>query len=80
MLGSEGNNFYFSGDVIDDILSITTLHPIKESTLKKILIDLNCNWKIVEDLIANNQIVKIPYNNNYFYLRKMRTNPASNVA
>ena len=67
LLGSEGNNFYFSGDVIDDILSITTLHPIKESTLKKILIDLNCNWKIVEDLIANNQIVKIPYNNNYFY-------------
>ena len=80
LLGPEGNNFYFSGDVIEDILSITTLHPIKESTLKKILIELGFNWKIVEDLIAKDQLVKIPYNNNYFYLRKMRTKSISNIA
>ena len=80
LLGQEGSNFYFTGDVIQDILSITAIHPIEESTLKTILTDLECNWKIVEDLINNGQIVKIPYNQNNFYLRKMRTNPISNIA
>lgn len=79
LLGSEGNDFYFSGDVEQDILSITALHPIEESTLKTILAKLDCTWQIVENLLKQNQLIKIPYNENYFYLRKMRTDPVTNI-
>lgn len=74
MLDYEGSDFYFSGNIEKDILSITSIHPIREKTLKEILVKkFNCNWDIVENLIKEKKLLRIPYNREIFYLRKMDT-------
>ena len=74
ILGFEGSDFYFSGDIREDILSITAIHPIKESVLEKLLSKFNANWQIVENLLKDKQLIKILYNNENFYLRKINRN------
>ena len=72
LLGYEGDNFYLSKDIINDILSITAVHPIKESILRSIIERTDNNWNIVEELLDTNQLKKVSYNKDNFYLRKIK--------
>lgn len=71
MLGFEGSDFYFSGDIEKDILSITSIHPIREKTLKEILTKLNYSWDVVENLIREKKLSITLYNKEYFFLRNI---------
>ena len=73
MLGYEGSDFHISGNIEEDILSITSIHPIREAVLKKLLIESNNDWIIVENLLKEDKLIKVLYNKEIFYLRKMRT-------
>lgn len=73
LTGYEGSTFVSTGKVEKDILSITSVHPIREDGLKELLKTAGASWQIVEQLLAEEKIVKIVYNNNTFYIRKMPT-------
>ena len=72
LLDYEGDNFYLSKDITNDILSITAVHPIKESILKSMMNKTHSNWSIVEELLETNQLKKVTYNKDNFYLRKIK--------
>ncbi|RLI64011.1 MAG: hypothetical protein DRO67_04805 [Candidatus Asgardarchaeum californiense] len=71
LIGYEGNAFAYTGDIEEDILSITSVHPIREDGMRELLKKSGHNWDIVEKLISDNKIVKIEYKNKWFYIRNL---------
>jgi len=71
LIGYEGNAFAFTGNIEEDLLSITSVHPMREEAVDEFLKKANGNWAIVEDLINENKLIETEYKNNKFYIRKL---------
>lgn len=70
LIGYEGNAFAFTGEVEEDILSITSVHPMREEALKDFLKRAKSDWSIVEELIEQGKLVESEYEGHKFYIRK----------
>ncbi len=65
----EGNEFVLTDDFQNDLLSIISVHPISEESLKKLLNKYNKDFSAVERLI-NSKLVKIvDYQGKNFFIR-----------
>jgi len=71
LIGYEGNAFAYTGDIEKDILSIASVHPIREEGMKELLKKSESNWGVVEKLIHDNKLVETGYKNKRFYMRKI---------
>ena len=71
LIGYEGNAFAQTGDVEDDLLSITTVHPMREDAVEEFLERGDAEWDAVHRLVAEGQLVKTTYGDHTFYLRKI---------
>ena len=69
--GDEGENFFFTDDVINDLLSIISVHPIREDVINQLLKDKNLDRLIINKLIEQNVIEEFLYENNKFYRRRI---------
>ncbi len=72
LIGYEGNTFASSGNAEDDILSITAVHPMREDAVRAFLKKSGAEWSLMEKLIENDILIKIPYQGKNYYLRKLR--------
>jgi len=70
LIGYEGNAFAFTGEVEEDILSITSVHPMREEALKDFLKRAKSDWSTILKLINKGQLVETEYQGNKFYIRK----------
>lgn len=70
LLGYEGDEFAYSGDVEQDLLSITAVHPMRESAVRALLNKAQADWQIVEKLISEGKLVKTEYLEEQYYLRR----------
>ena len=70
LIGYEGNAFAFTGEAEEDILSITSVHPMREDALKDFLGRANSNWSLIERLIKQGKLVESEYEGHKFYIRK----------
>ncbi|MFZ2471282.1 MAG: radical SAM protein [Methanothrix sp.] len=70
LVGYEGDSFDFTGNVERDLLSIATVHPMRDAAVRKLLQQSNESWDVVERLIDQGQLVKTEYMGNSFYLRR----------
>jgi len=70
LIGYEGNAFAFTGEVEEDILSITSVHPMREDALKDFLGRANSDWSVIERLIKQGKLVESEYEGHKFYIRK----------
>jgi wyosine [tRNA(Phe)-imidazoG37] synthetase (radical SAM superfamily) len=68
--GFEGTNTGYTGNIIEDIINICTVHPIREDTMEELLKKDKAEPEIVESLLRKNLIQKITYKDKIFYLRK----------
>ena len=66
----EGNAFVSTGNVEEDLLSITAVHPMREEAVNKLLKKADANWQVVEKLLGENKLVELEYEGNTHYLRK----------
>ena len=73
LIGYEGNAFSSTGNAVDDLLSITAAHPMREEAVKGLLDRLNTGWEIVQELINNGSLVELEYQGKKFYARKIPT-------
>jgi len=69
--GSEGIDFSFTGIAREDILSITSVHPMREDAMAEFLSKAGEDWKLVEDLIIENRLVRSEFNGERFYIRRL---------
>jgi wyosine [tRNA(Phe)-imidazoG37] synthetase (radical SAM superfamily) len=72
LIGYEGNAFAFTGDVEEDLLSITAVHPMREDAVSEFLARADADWVVVRQLVAQDQLVEVDYGGHQFYLRKLR--------
>ncbi len=70
LIGYEGNAFAFTGKVEEDILSITSVHPMREEALKDFLKRAKSDWSIVQEMIEQGKLVESEYEGHKFYIRK----------
>ena len=72
LIGYEGNAFAFTGDVEQDLLSITAVHPMREEAVDEFLARAKVGWAVVRRLVAQDRLVETEYGGRRFYLRRLR--------
>ena len=72
MIGYEGNAFASTGNVIDDLLSITSVHPLREEAVKAVLEKTGNDWSVVMTLINEGWLRETEYEGKRFYVRAIR--------
>lgn len=77
LIGYEGNAFTCTGDVAQDLLSITAVHPMREEAVGAFLARTGADWSVVHRLIEQEQLVETGYGGRRFYLRRLRGSKAA---
>ncbi len=72
LTGYEGNEFISTGDIEEDLLGITAVHPMKREGVERFLSTNRASWKIVDKLIRNNKLKEVEYQGEKYYLRRPR--------
>lgn len=68
----EGDRFFVGKDTERDILSILSVHPMREEVLSEILEKKGEGKSFLEKLIKEGKIVRLNYKGEVFYLRKFK--------
>ena len=71
LIGYEGDAFASTGDVREDLLSITSVHPMREEAVRKLLSRAGSSWSTVERLIEEEKLIELLYGGKRFYMRKL---------
>jgi wyosine [tRNA(Phe)-imidazoG37] synthetase (radical SAM superfamily) len=74
----EGNAFALTGDVVEDLLAITAVHPMRKDAMQDFLERAGANWSIVETLIAEDQLSETEHGGQKFYKRKFAKQSTTN--
>jgi len=77
LIGYEGNAFAFTGDIENDLLSITSVHPMREDAVSEFLTrarpkrGAGADWTVVRKLIEQGCLIETEYEGRKFYVRKI---------
>jgi len=71
IIGYEGNEFGFSGNVEEDLLGITSVHPMREEAVREYLKKAGADWGVITDLIKRGSLIELKYRGKNFYMRKL---------
>jgi len=71
LIGYEGNAFAFTGNVKEDLLAITAVHPMRKEAVEEFLKKANAEWRVVEELLHENLLVELDYEGKLYYMRKL---------
>lgn len=72
LVGDEESAFTLTGNVEEDILSIISVHPMREEALRECIENAKADWSIVENLIDRNEILETDYKGIKFYIKKLQ--------
>ena len=70
LIGYEGNEFGFSGNIEEDLLGITSVHPMREEAVRAYLKKAGVDWNVIANLIKRGSLIEVEYQGKNFYLRK----------
>jgi wyosine [tRNA(Phe)-imidazoG37] synthetase (radical SAM superfamily) len=71
LIGYEGNAFAFTGNVEEDLLSIMSVHPMREDAVLEFLKKAGTDWTVMEKLIEERKLVETKYKDRIFYVREL---------
>lgn len=71
LIGYEGNAFAFTGNVEEDLLSITSVHPMREDQVREFLDKAEKDWTVIQKLVSQDKLIESEYKNKKFYTRKL---------
>ncbi len=69
LTGFEGSDTGFTGNIYDDILNITAVHPLRQDSLIRLIRNDNADFSVVKSLIKQRLIRSSIYNGNKYYIR-----------
>ncbi|MCD6276029.1 MAG: radical SAM protein [Thermoplasmata archaeon] len=73
LVGYEGNAFAFTGNLREDILSITAVHPMRREAVETLLKKAGESWDTVENMIREGELMEIEYGGVKFYMRRLKS-------
>ena len=65
---TEAADFTSTGNLVEDIHSITTVHPLLEQALRNMLLQAGTDWGMVEHLLACRKLRCIAYHSENYYI------------
>lgn len=71
LIGYEGNTFASVGNAVDDLLSITAVHPMREDAVIEMLNRFGNDRDIVQQLVDNGSLAELPYQGKKYYVRRL---------
>jgi wyosine [tRNA(Phe)-imidazoG37] synthetase (radical SAM superfamily) len=71
LVGYEGNAFACTGNIEDDLLSITSVHPMREDAVREMLEKACVGWGTIEGLLTKGIMIETEYEGKKFYMRKL---------
>jgi wyosine [tRNA(Phe)-imidazoG37] synthetase (radical SAM superfamily) len=72
LIAYEGHEFAYTGHVEEDLLSITSVHPMRRDAMKVFLSKAGADWPVVERLVREGLLVETQYSGRTFYVRRFR--------
>lgn len=66
----EGDAFALTGDMVQDLLGITAVHPMTEEAVGEFLRRAGAEWQVVEGLLADGRLETAEYGGKRFYRRR----------
>ena len=73
LMGYERNEFAITNNLEDDLLAITSVHPMRKEAVLELLMKAGTDWGIVEKLIEDGSLIESEYRGMKFYLRRLST-------
>jgi wyosine [tRNA(Phe)-imidazoG37] synthetase (radical SAM superfamily) len=70
LTGFEGTEFGTTGDVVQDLLSITAVHPMREDAALALLARNQVDRGVLDRLVAENLLKPVTYRDRVFYVRR----------
>ncbi len=71
LIGYEGNEFAYTGNIEADILSITAVHPMRQDAVEAYLKKARGDFSAIRRMLKEKKIVASKYDGDLFYLRKL---------
>jgi len=71
LIGYEGNAFASTGNVEQDLLSITAVHPMREEAVQELLARARADWSGVDALVSQGQLTITEYEGNRYFMRSL---------
>jgi wyosine [tRNA(Phe)-imidazoG37] synthetase (radical SAM superfamily) len=71
LTGFEGTAFGTTGDVVQDLLSITAVHPLREDAALALLASNQADRGVLDRLVAENRLKPVTYRDHVFYVRRL---------
>jgi wyosine [tRNA(Phe)-imidazoG37] synthetase (radical SAM superfamily) len=72
LIGFEGNAFAFTGDIEEDILSITAVHPMREDSIRELLKKAHASSSVLSDLVDRGMLKETAYGGHKYFMRKLK--------
>ncbi len=61
--------FFFNEEIINDLLSITSVHPVREDIIDGLLLKRNVDKAVITNLISRNMLKEMIYEGKKFYIK-----------
>ncbi|MEN8163444.1 MAG: radical SAM protein [Acidobacteriota bacterium] len=71
LTGSEGDAFFSTGRIEEDLLSITSVHPMRLEFVKALLARSGADWSVVQNLVKKGHLVQTEYGGQSFFVRRL---------
>jgi wyosine [tRNA(Phe)-imidazoG37] synthetase (radical SAM superfamily) len=68
----EGSDIGSSGEIEEDVLAIASVHPIREDTLRLMVVTAKADWSVIEELLRGRKLIQKEYAGKRFYVRNLK--------
>jgi hypothetical protein len=70
-MGYEGNAFASTGNIEEDLMSITAVHPMREEAVMELLTKAGADWRVILKLLLERELIELRYEGNRYYMRRL---------
>ncbi|MFO7573566.1 MAG: radical SAM protein [Bacteroidales bacterium] len=70
LTGFEGTGAGSTGNIYEDILNITAVHPLREDSMRELLVKDNATDHVVKSLLSQRLIKMVAYDGNIYFIRQ----------
>ena len=70
LIGYERNAFASTGNVAEDILNITAVHPMRQEAVQSVLERTGADWDAIEELIDQDKLTETNCEGHTYYMRR----------
>lgn len=69
--GVGGTAFGYTGNIEEDLLGITAVHPMTREAVEELLRNCDASWQVVDKLLAEGRLKCVAYRGNSYYVRPL---------